>query len=231
MAWVDHGKTLREQGVTEDETLLLRRKYFFRVSTPSQKRQLVIWEHFNVRLNTAIFQKTNQSSILNYAKSKDNEKKIVQKFFLKISQTINSDGYYSVKTADGEKIGQLIGGYIDIIMKKKRMKDHLGIEGDEGSTMLEDIVAPAKATLVKFLIFNIFILNLVIFLFQAQDINIALRGVLRTPQTNGFGYGYGINGAQYGAVSGDLQGQSMAKVRIFANRIFVSWTQLCRLTK
>lgn len=27
--WVDHGKTLREQGVDENETLLLRRKYFF----------------------------------------------------------------------------------------------------------------------------------------------------------------------------------------------------------
>ncbi|PIO75671.1 FERM protein [Teladorsagia circumcincta] len=30
LAWVDHGKTLREQGIAEDETLLLRRKYFFR---------------------------------------------------------------------------------------------------------------------------------------------------------------------------------------------------------
>lgn len=27
--WLDHGKTLREQGVTVEETLLLRRKYFF----------------------------------------------------------------------------------------------------------------------------------------------------------------------------------------------------------
>jgi hypothetical protein len=29
-----------------------------------------------------------------------------------------SDGYYSVQTADGEKIAQLIAGYIDIILKK-----------------------------------------------------------------------------------------------------------------
>ena len=42
------------------------------------------------------------------------------------------EGYYSVQTPDGEKIGQLIGGYIDIILKKKRTKDHQGIEGDEG---------------------------------------------------------------------------------------------------
>lgn len=29
MDWVDHSKTLREQGIDEVETLLLRRKYFF----------------------------------------------------------------------------------------------------------------------------------------------------------------------------------------------------------
>lgn len=27
--WVDHSKTLREQGIDEEETLLLRRKFFF----------------------------------------------------------------------------------------------------------------------------------------------------------------------------------------------------------
>lgn len=27
--WVDHSRTLREQGIDESETLLLRRKYFF----------------------------------------------------------------------------------------------------------------------------------------------------------------------------------------------------------
>ena len=29
VGWVDHSKTLREQGVDENETLLLRRKFFF----------------------------------------------------------------------------------------------------------------------------------------------------------------------------------------------------------
>uniref|UniRef100_A0A914HYR3 Talin n=1 Tax=Globodera rostochiensis TaxID=31243 RepID=A0A914HYR3_GLORO len=58
------------------------------------------------------------------------------------------DGYYSVQTLEGERIGQLIGGYIDIILKKKRIVDSGGIEGDEGATMVEDIVAPAKATLM-----------------------------------------------------------------------------------
>jgi len=46
------------------------------------------------------------------------------------------DGYYSVQTLEGERIGQLIGGYIDIILKKKRIVDHTGIEGDEGATMV-----------------------------------------------------------------------------------------------
>lgn len=60
-----------------------------------------------------------------------------------------SDQYYSVQTSEGEQISQLIAGYIDIILKKKKAKDHFGIEGDEGSTMLEDSVSPAKATILQ----------------------------------------------------------------------------------
>jgi len=48
-----------------------------------------------------------------------------------------------------ENISQLIAGYIDIILKKKKAKDHLGIEGDEESTMYEDSVSPAKATIIQ----------------------------------------------------------------------------------
>jgi talin len=81
------------------------------------------------------------------------------------------DGYYSVQTQDGEKIAQLIAGYIDIILKKKRVVDHLGIEGDEGSTMLEDVVAPAKATLIA---------HGELGKGYAEDGRIALPGVLRT---------------------------------------------------
>ncbi|KAG9353779.1 hypothetical protein JZ751_011902 [Albula glossodonta] len=54
------------------------------------------------------------------------------------------DGYYSVQTTEGEQIAQLIAGYIDIILKKKKSKDHFGLEGDEESTMLEDSVSPKK---------------------------------------------------------------------------------------
>ena len=60
-----------------------------------------------------------------------------------------SDSYYSVQTTEGEQISQLIAGYIDIILKKRKAKDHIGIEGDEESTMYEDSVSPAKATIIQ----------------------------------------------------------------------------------
>ncbi|XP_072215557.1 talin-1 [Excalfactoria chinensis] len=59
------------------------------------------------------------------------------------------DGYYSVQTTEGEQIAQLIAGYIDIILKKKKSKDHFGLEGDEESTMLEDLVSPKKPTVLQ----------------------------------------------------------------------------------
>ncbi|CAM9487463.1 talin-2 [Lampetra fluviatilis] len=60
-----------------------------------------------------------------------------------------SDGYYSVQTTEGEQIAQLIAGYIDIILKKKKSKDRFGTEGDEESTMLEDSVSPKKSTVIQ----------------------------------------------------------------------------------
>jgi len=60
-----------------------------------------------------------------------------------------SDQYYSVQTTEGEQISQLIAGYIDIILKKKQSKDHFGIEGDEGSNIVEDSVSPFRATIVQ----------------------------------------------------------------------------------
>ncbi|PVD36353.1 hypothetical protein C0Q70_03333 [Pomacea canaliculata] len=60
-----------------------------------------------------------------------------------------SDDYYSVQTTEGEQISQLIAGYIDIILRKKKAKDHLGIDGDENSMMYEDNVQPAKATIIQ----------------------------------------------------------------------------------
>ncbi|VDN06084.1 unnamed protein product [Thelazia callipaeda] len=112
------------------------------------------------------------------------------------------DGYYSVQTADGEKIAQLIAGYIDIILRKKRTRDHVGIEGDEGSTMLEDVVAPARATLVA---------HGHIGEGYAQEGNVAIPGVLRTPGGLASGQRGAVNGAQYGAVSGQILQHQLAK--------------------
>lgn len=61
-----------------------------------------------------------------------------------------ADQYYSVQTTEAEQIVQLIAGYIDIILKKKQSKDHFGIEGDEGSTMVEESVAPSKYVFKSF---------------------------------------------------------------------------------
>lgn len=60
-----------------------------------------------------------------------------------------SDNYYSVQTTEGEQISKLIAGYIDIILKRKKAKDHFGIDGDEGSAMIEENVSPSKATILQ----------------------------------------------------------------------------------
>ncbi|XP_063370870.1 talin-1 [Cydia amplana] len=60
-----------------------------------------------------------------------------------------SDQYYSVQTTEAEQILQVIAGYIDIIVRKRRARDHLGIEGDDGSAMLEDSVSPSKANIIQ----------------------------------------------------------------------------------
>ncbi|XP_014674038.1 PREDICTED: talin-2-like [Priapulus caudatus] len=262
--WVDHGKTLREQGVDENETLLLRRKYFFSDQN-IDSRDPVQLNLLYVQCRDAIVDGTHpvsQSQATQFAgiqchiqfgdhvetkhkhgfldlkeflpkeycKAKGIEKKIFVEhkkclglneleakvkytqqcrslktygvtFFLvkeklkgknrlvprllgitkqsvmrvdeKTKEIIKewplthvrrwaaspnsftldfgdySDAYYSVQTPDGEPISQLIAGYIDIILKKKKAKDHFGIEGDDESTLLEDTVSPYKATIIE----------------------------------------------------------------------------------
>ena len=60
-----------------------------------------------------------------------------------------SESYYSVQTTEGEQISQLIAGYIDIILKKKKGQDHLGIDGDEEELMVDDFLSPRRATIVQ----------------------------------------------------------------------------------
>lgn len=86
-----------------------------------------------------------------------------------------ADSYYCVQTLEGEQIAQLISGYIDIILKKKQAKDYLGTEGDEESTMYEDSVCPAKATIMQ---------HQSVMRGQATMGNVALPAVLRSGDTD-----------------------------------------------
>uniref|UniRef100_A0A0N5AYK5 FERM domain-containing protein n=1 Tax=Syphacia muris TaxID=451379 RepID=A0A0N5AYK5_9BILA len=308
LMWLDHGKTLREQSVGDDETLVLRRKYFFSDTNVDcrdpvqlnllyeQCKQGVLQGTHPVKAEMACvlaalqyeiqYGKNQENQLKNvdfreilpkeYVKSKENEKRIIELYkqskmgseldaksayvghcrslptygvtFFVVKEKLKGknklvprllgvnkecvmrvdertkeilqewpleqvrrwaaspktftldfgdyqEGYYAVQTTDGEKIAQLISGYIDIILKKKRTRDHFGVEGDEGSTMLEDVVAPARATLVA---------HGQVGEGYAVEGNVALPGVLRTPGGFGAGQKVILNGAQYGAVSGQI---------------------------
>ncbi|KAJ8958588.1 hypothetical protein NQ318_016309 [Aromia moschata] len=215
--WLDPSKTLREQGIDENETVLLRRKFFFSDQN-IDSRDPVQLNLLYVQARDAILNGTHpitqdkacefagiQCQIQfgdyveskhkpgfldlkeflpqSYTKIKGIEKKIFYehkkyqglgeldaKKTKEILQTWPlttvrrwgaspntftldfgdySDQYYSVQTTEAEQIQQIIAGYIDIILKKKQAKDHFGIEGDEGSTMFEESVAPHKATILQ----------------------------------------------------------------------------------
>lgn len=75
-----------------------------------------------------------------------------------------ADQYYSVQTTEAEQIVQLISGYIDIILRKKQNKDHFGLEGDEGSTMVEESVAPSKLVFISYVFRIFFVKNTKLFI-------------------------------------------------------------------
>ncbi|EEB19421.1 Talin-2, putative [Pediculus humanus corporis] len=107
-----------------------------------------------------------------------------------------SDEYYCVQTTEAEQIQQLIAGYIDIILKKKQSKDHFGIEGDEGSTMVEDSVSPLKATILQHETNKIGKVN---------TESVAKPAIMRAGADGARTYGTGHMGAaQYSTVSGQL---------------------------
>ncbi|XP_053983421.1 talin-1 isoform X2 [Hylaeus volcanicus] len=109
-----------------------------------------------------------------------------------------SDHYYSVQTTEAEQILQLISGYIDIILKKQKAKDHFGIEGDEGSTMVEDSVSPLKATIMQHETSNIGKGNV-------EAVSVAIPAVMRVGGDGARPYGTGhMGGAQYTTVSGQV---------------------------
>ncbi|CAG5092292.1 Similar to Tln1: Talin-1 (Mus musculus) [Cotesia congregata] len=109
-----------------------------------------------------------------------------------------SDQYYSVQTTEAEQILQLIAGYIDIILKKQKAKDHFGIEGDEGSTMVEDSVSPLKATIMQHETNNVG-------KGSVEAVSVAIPAVMRAGGDGARPYGTGHMGsAQYTTISGQV---------------------------
>ncbi|KAJ3025177.1 UNVERIFIED_CONTAM: Talin-1 [Siphonaria sp. JEL0065] len=56
-----------------------------------------------------------------------------------------ADAYYTVQTTEGEQISQLIAGYIDIILKKKKEADKVLHEEEEVLMTTEEYVKPVRA--------------------------------------------------------------------------------------
>ncbi|XP_011297358.1 talin-2 isoform X1 [Fopius arisanus] len=109
-----------------------------------------------------------------------------------------SDQYYSVQTTEAEQILQLIAGYIDIILKKQKAKDHFGIEGDEGSTMVEDSVSPLKATIMQHETSNVG-------RGSVEAVSVAIPAVMRAGGDGARPYGHGhMASAQYTTISGQV---------------------------
>lgn len=57
-----------------------------------------------------------------------------------------ADAYYSIQTSDGEQISQIIAGYIDIILKKKREAERVVAveESKQEKAIVEDFVKPGR---------------------------------------------------------------------------------------
>lgn len=57
-----------------------------------------------------------------------------------------AEAYYSVQTTEGEQISQLISGYIDIILKKRKEMEKVVVEDEIEETSVEEYIKPSKAT-------------------------------------------------------------------------------------
>eukprot|EP00834_Sanchytrium_tribonematis_P001960 NODE_53_length_30760_cov_1.203712.p1 type:complete len:2138 gc:universal NODE_53_length_30760_cov_1.203712:1939-8352(+) len=66
----------------------------------------------------------------------------------------HSDAYYTVQTAEGDVISQLIGGYIDIILKKRRDGERKVEDGAEEMAMTESIQRAPKMETASLMAFK-----------------------------------------------------------------------------
>ncbi|KAJ7412997.1 hypothetical protein WISP_93590 [Willisornis vidua] len=144
--WLDHSRTFREQGVDENETLLLRRKFFYSDQNvdsrdPVQLNLLYVQARDDI-LNGShpvSFEKACEfggfQAQIQFGPHVEHKhkpgfldlKEFLPKEYTKqrgaekrIFQDFGEyqESYYSVQTTEGEQISQLIAGYIDIILKK-----------------------------------------------------------------------------------------------------------------
>ncbi|KAL9985699.1 hypothetical protein ACROYT_G008133 [Oculina patagonica] len=104
------------------------------------------------------------------------------------------ESYYSVQTNEGEKISQLIAGYIDIILKKRKGQEGYDPDFDEESTMVEDSVTPSKGTYLERQTNKVG---------HAATGSVALPAVMRAGGPGASRYSVGkMEPAQYGTVTG-----------------------------
>ncbi|VEL15746.1 unnamed protein product [Protopolystoma xenopodis] len=82
-------------------------------------------------------------------------------------------GNYVIQTTEGERIAQLLSGYIDIIMRKQRNREAALLEGDEESTIVEENVEPEKANLIQNLTGTLPTRH------RVEEVSLAHSGVLR----------------------------------------------------
>lgn len=104
------------------------------------------------------------------------------------------ESYYSVQTNEGEKISQLIAGYIDIILKKRKGQEGYDPDFDEESTMVEDTVTPHTGTYLERQTNKVG---------HAATGSVALPAVMRAGGPGASRYSVGkMEPAQYGTVTG-----------------------------
>ncbi|VDM34497.1 unnamed protein product [Hydatigera taeniaeformis] len=59
------------------------------------------------------------------------------------------DGNYVMQTTEGEQISQLISGYIDIILRRKKKSDAFVDDSDDSNVIFEENVGPSRAEIIS----------------------------------------------------------------------------------
>ncbi|KAJ3168398.1 Talin-1 [Geranomyces variabilis] len=106
-----------------------------------------------------------------------------------------ADAYFSVRTTEGEQISQLIAGYIDIIIKKRKEAEKVVEIDEEEQATMEEYVTPSRAT-------NVGVVT------AGAKTAVETKAVAMPPMVaDGMRAGWGRSGtnfyaAQYGSVAG-----------------------------